>query len=72
MLSRQEILERLLVGFPKVKRGNSSEDLLNEIRQIAQLLHQVKERKALFNNIINFIKNFHLKWISFKIFLYKF
>lgn len=35
MLSRQEILERLLIGFPKVKRGNTSEDLLNEIRQIA-------------------------------------
>ena len=41
----------------KIKAGNNSESLLNEIRQIVYSLHRSKEiTKKVYNNIINSIK----------------
>ena len=41
------------MALAQVKEGNSSESLLNEIRQIVYSLHQSKEiTKKVFNNII--------------------
>ena len=41
----------------QVKAGNTSENLLNEIRQIIHFLYQAKETtKKVYNNIMNSIK----------------
>ena len=37
------MLQRLPIALAKVKAGNNSENLLNEIRQIIYSLHQSKE-----------------------------
>ena len=37
------MLQRLLLAFAQVKAGNTSENLLNEIRQIIYSLYQAKE-----------------------------
>ena len=37
------MLQRLLLEFAQVKAGNTSENLLNEIRQIIYSLYQAKE-----------------------------
>ena len=34
MFTPKQLLQRLLVGLAQVKAGNTSENLLNEIRQI--------------------------------------
>ena len=36
------MLERLPIAFAQVKAGNTSENLLNEIRQIVYSLYQAK------------------------------
>ena len=47
---------RLPIALPQVKAGNSSKNLLNEIRQI-NYLYQAKEiTKKVYNNIMNSIK----------------
>ena len=41
----------------QVKAGNTSENVLNEIRQIIHFLYQAKETaKKVYNNIMNSIK----------------
>ena len=51
------MLERLLIALALVKAGNTSENLLNEIRQIIYSLYQSKEiTKKVYNNIMNSIK----------------
>ena len=51
------MLRRLLIALAQVKAGNTSENLLNEIRQIIYYLHRAKEiTKKVYNNIINSIK----------------
>ena len=51
------MLQRLLLAFAQVKAGNTSENLLNEIRQIIYSLYQAKEIiKKGYNNVITSIK----------------
>ena len=47
------MLQRLPIALTKVKAGNNSENLLNEIRQIVYSLYQSKEiTKKVCNDII--------------------
>ena len=53
----KQILQRLSIALARVKAGNISENLLNEIRRIIYSLHWTKEiTKKVYNNIINSIK----------------
>ena len=57
MLTPKQMLQRLLIALPQVKAGNTSENLLNEIRQIIYSLYRAKEiTKKVYNNIMNSIK----------------
>ena len=57
ILTPKQMLQRLPIGLAQVKAGNTSEDLLNEIRQIIYSLYQAKEiTKKVYNNIMNSIK----------------
>ena len=49
------MLQRLPIALAQVKAGNTSENLLNEIRKIIYSLYQVKEitKKAYNNKIIS-------------------
>ena len=56
ILSPKQMLQRLPIALAQVKAGNNSENLLNEIRQIAYSLYQSKEiTKKVHNNIIKSI-----------------
>ena len=51
------MLQRLPVALAQVKAGNTSENLLNGIRQITYSLYRAKEiTKKVYNNIMNSIK----------------
>ena len=51
------MFQRLPIALVQVKAGNSSESLLNEVRQIFYSLYQSKEiTKKVYNNIIKSIK----------------
>ena len=51
------MLQRLPRALTQVKTGNTSENLLNEIRQIIYSLYRAKEiTKKVYNNIMNSIK----------------
>ena len=51
------MIQRLLIVLAQVKAGNTSENLLNEIRKILCSLYQTKQIiKKLYNNKMNFIK----------------
>ena len=57
ILTPKPMLQRLPVALAQVKAGNTSENLLNEIRQIIYSLYQAEEiTKKVYNNIINSIK----------------
>ena len=57
MLSPKQTLQRLPIALAQEKAGNTSENLLNEIRQIAYSLYREKElTKKGYNNIMNSIK----------------
>ena len=57
ILTPKQMLQRLPIALAKVKAGNTSENLLNEIRQIIYSLYQAKEiTKNVYNNIMNSIK----------------
>ena len=43
ILTPKQMLQRLTIAFVQVKASNSSEDLLNEIRQIISFLYLEKE-----------------------------
>ena len=43
ILTRKEMIQRLPVALAQVKAGNTSENLLNEIRQIIYSLYREKE-----------------------------
>ena len=50
------MLQRLPIDLAQVKAGNSSENLLNKIKQIVYLLYQSKEiTKKVYNNMIKSI-----------------
>ena len=51
------MIQRLLIALAQVKLSNTSENLLNEIREIIYSLHRAKEvTKKLYNNIMNSVK----------------
>ena len=51
------MLQRLQIALAQVKAGNTSENLLNEIRQIIYPLYWAKEiTKKVYNSIMNSIK----------------
>ena len=57
ILSPKQMLQRLPIALAQVKAGNTSENLLNEIRQIIYSLYRAKEiTKKVYNNIMNSIK----------------
>ena len=57
ILTPKPMLRRLPIALPQVKAGNTSENLLNEIRQTIYSLYQTKEiTKMTYNNIKNSIK----------------
>ena len=57
ILTPKQMLQRLPIVLAQVKVGNTSENLLNEIRQIIYSLYRAKEiTKKVYNNIINSIK----------------
>ena len=51
------MLQRLPIALAQVKAGKTSENLLNEIRQIIYSLYRAKEiTKTVYKNIIDSIK----------------
>ena len=51
------MLQRLPIDLTQVKASNTSENLLNEIRQIRYSLYRAKELTTkVYNNIMNSIK----------------
>ena len=51
------MLQRLPIALTPVKADNTSENLLNEIRQVMYSLYQAKEiTKKVYNNLMNSIK----------------
>ena len=57
ILTPNQMFKRLPMALAKVKAGNNSECLLNEIRQIVYSLYRSKDiTKKVYNNIINSIK----------------
>ena len=56
ILPPRQMLQRLPTALAKVKAGNNSENLLNEIRQIVYSLYQSKQiTKNVYNNTIKSI-----------------
>ena len=57
ILTPKQMLQKLPIALAHVKAGNTSENLINEIRQIIYSLYQEKEvTKKVYNNIMNTIK----------------
>ena len=57
ILAPKQMLERLQIVFAQVNAGNTSENLLNEIRQIVCSSYWAKEiTEKVYNNIVNSIK----------------
>ena len=53
ILSHKQMLQRLPIALAEVKAGNTSKNLLNEIRQIMYSLYQAKEiTEKVYNNIM--------------------
>ena len=56
ILTHKQMLQRLPIDLTRVKTGNNSESLFNEIRQIVYSLYQSKQiTKKVYNNIIKSI-----------------
>ena len=57
ILTSKQMIQRLPIALAQVTAGNTSENVLNEIRQIIYSLYQAKEiTKKVYNNIMNSIK----------------
>ena len=57
ILTPKQMLQRLEIALAQIKAGNTSESLLNEMRQIVYSLYQSKEvTKKVYNNIIKSVK----------------
>ena len=57
ILAPKQMLQRLFVAVAQVQAGNTSENVLNENRQIVYSLHEAKEIiKKVYNSIMNSIK----------------
>ena len=58
ILTPKQMLQRLPIALAQVKAGNTSENLLNEVRHIIHSLYQGKEiTEKVYNNIMNSIKS---------------
>ena len=58
ILSTKQMLQRLPIALAQVKAGNTSENLLNEIRQIMYSLYRAIEiTKKVYDNLMNSIKS---------------
>ena len=56
------MLQRLPIALAQVKVGNTSENLLNEIRQIIHSLYRAKQvTKKCLNNIVNSVQVYYKK-----------
>ena len=56
-LTLKQVFQRLPIVLAEVKVGNTSESLLNEIRQIIYSLYRAKEiTKSVYNNMMNSVK----------------
>ena len=57
MLISKQIIEKLPIALAQVKAGNTSKNVLNEIRQIIYSLYQAKKiTKKVYDNIMNSTK----------------
>ena len=57
ILTPKQMIQRLSITLAQVKAGNTTENLLNEIRQIIYSLYRAKETtKKVCKNIMNSIK----------------
>ena len=57
ILTAKQMLQRLPIALAQVKAGNSSESLLNKIRQIGYSFYKSKETtKKLYNSIIKSVQ----------------
>ena len=57
ILNLKRMLQRLAVAFVQVKAGNTSQNLLQEIRQIIYSLYKAKEiRNKVYKNVIKSIQ----------------
>ena len=57
ILASKEMLQRLSIALAQVKFGNTSENLLNEMRQILYSLYRAKEiTKKEYSNIMDSVK----------------
>ena len=57
ILTPKQMLQRLPIPLALVKASNTSENLLNEIRQIICSLYRAKEiTKKVYDNVINSMK----------------
>ena len=57
ILTPEQTLQRLPIALAQVKASNTSEKLLNEIRQIIYFLYQAKEiTKKEYSNTMNSLK----------------
>ena len=56
ILTSKQKLQRLPIALAQVKAGNTSENLLNEIRQIYSRYQAKEITKLIYNNIMNSIK----------------
>ena len=66
ILTPKQILQILPIAFAQVKLGKTSENLLNEISQVINLLYQTKEiTKKVYNKIMNSIKLYNRMDIIF-------
>ena len=55
MLTPKQMLQTFPIALAQVKAGNTSKNILNEIRQIIYFLYQEKEvTKNVYNNIMNY------------------
>ena len=56
MLTPQQMLSRIPISLAKLKAGNNSEKLKNEIRQLLYSLYRSKKlSKTIYNNLTNAI-----------------
>ena len=57
ILTPKQMLQRLPIALAQVKAGNTTENLLNEIRQFIYYLYRAEEiSKKVYNSIMNSIK----------------
>ena len=52
-LTPKQLFQRLPIALAQVKAGNTSENLLNEVRQVIYSLYREKEITKVYNNIMN-------------------